>query len=234
MKRSLTILLSIFVLFLSHLSHAFESTCSNFQHVVVKSRSTTDIPFICNAAERAAIYLFHLDLLPKRNIQIDVTDEPIIIHGNKAYGAYNAATDRISIMSYPSIFDHSKKPMMLGEPFDRVHYMGAIAHEVAHAIVQQNATNRVTVSSHEYLAYATQLRVLPAERRDDILDTMNVLGWSVGDSISEVYLAMQPGKFAAKSYLHISSLPDPVIFMKILLQTTRYYVNVPDLRNIPQ
>lgn len=229
MKRFLinTLLVCIALVY-SSLATAKETACKSQLAILDHSDHFLDTKFMCYAADRAAIYLFHLDLLPNKTIHIEVTDKPIVINGNHAYGIYDARSDKVTIMSYAAIFAHSRDPRMFGEPMDKVHYLGVIAHEVAHAIVQQNATDRVGASSHEYLAYATQLRVMPAGRRNTILRHMAVEGWTPGDAISETYLAMKPGKFAAKSFLHINSLPDPTLFIKILLETTHLYVNVPE------
>lgn len=233
MKLNFIATLSLSLLLYFTPAGALEYTCPNQPEVIIHASSAEEVEDICVASERAVIFLFHLDLLPLRTIHIELTETPITAHGNLAYGSYDSRRDTITLMSYSSILHTNENPQIFGEFFDRVHYGGAIAHEVAHAIIQHNVVSRsISILSQEYLAYATQLRVLPAYRRKVILQRMNVDGWAVGDAISETYLSIGPDRFAAKSFIHLNSLPDPTIFVKILLGETKYYVNVPDLKNI--
>jgi len=79
----------------------------------------------------------------------------------------------------------------------------------------------------EYLAHATQLATMPEERRKKVLTVMDVEAWEGGDSISHIYMALNPGKFAAKSYLHLMSTANPSAFVQILLNNNWFYVYVP-------
>jgi hypothetical protein len=114
------------------------------------------------------------------------------------------------------------------QDLDRVHYTGAIAHEVAHAVMQHNLkTVLISPSPQEYLAHATQMAALPEARRKAIIRAMGVDSWQSGDVISDVYLGLEPDKFAVKSYLHLSGLVDPRAFVEILLNAKWFYVSVP-------
>ena len=48
-----------------------------------------------------------------------------------------------------------------------------------------------------------------------------------GDAISDVYMAIEPGKFAVKSYKHLLAMTDPSPFIQILLNAKWFYVYVP-------
>ncbi|NIQ11651.1 MAG: hypothetical protein GWO23_19245, partial [Gammaproteobacteria bacterium] len=79
--------------------------------------------------------------------------------------------------------DHVALPEMYGEPFDRIHYSGAIAHEIAHAVMLHNLlTKHISQAPQEYLAHATQLAVLPPDRRKKIVQKMDVGPWEPGDA----------------------------------------------------
>ena len=47
------------------------------------------------------------------------------------------------------------------------------------------------------------------------------------DSISDIYMAMQPGRFAVKSYTHLTSMREPAAFVELLLGAKWFYVDVP-------
>ena len=117
---------------------------------------------------------------------------------------------------------------MYGEPFDEVHYAGAIAHEVAHAVMHHNLMSKhISQAPHEYLVHASQLAVMPENRRNAIIKSMDVGPWESGDAISDIYMAIEPGKFAVKSYLHLTTMAQPKSFIKILLKPNWFDVYVP-------
>lgn len=228
MRQALTPLLFFWFLVLPALSLSQELTCPGLPNVAVSPGDKETAVVVCLAAEKALGFLAGYDLTPKRKIRIEVVEEIFDSRGDEAYGSYNSRNDRIQLMSYGAIFQGPEQPLIYGEPFDRVHYAGAIAHEVAHAVVQHNLKfKQISPVPQEYLAHATQLAALPTARRAAIIDAMGVDPWVSGDAISEVYLALEPGRFAAKSYQHLTSMSDPASFVDILLNSKWLYVYVP-------
>jgi len=207
---------------------AGEFHCAGPAEVVVRTDQAMDLDEICIFAAKAFAFLARFDLMPKRPITIDIVDHQIDNEGFLAYGRYEKETDRIEMMSYAAILADGETPQMFGEPFDRAHYSGLIAHEVAHAVVEPNLVRKkYSTTPQEYLAYATQMAVLPEARRSQVIAQMDVEPWRGGDLISYTYLAMNPGKFAAKSYLHLTSLADPKAFVRLLLDSRRIDIYVP-------
>lgn len=207
---------------------AADGPCPGLSLVVVAGAPREDRERICAAAARAVAFLARYGLSPQRAIAIDITQHPIDNQGFPAFGRYRSDIDRIEVMSFPAILAEGDAPKMLGEPFDRVHYAGVVAHEVAHAVVEPRLrAKRFAVTPQEYLAYATQMAVLPDERRHRIIAATGVGPWEGGDAITSVYMAVAPGKFAVKSYLHLVSLEDPGAFVQLLLDNNWFDVYVP-------
>lgn len=205
-----------------------ELSCPGLPDVVVASDDKDEIVEICLAAEKAIRFLASYRLTPKRLIHFEIIEEKIDIRGYKAYGSYDSISDRIQLMSYAAILRDAEHPRMYGEPFDRVHYAGAIAHEVAHAVVQHNLKFKpISTGPQEYLAHATQLAVMPQARREAVIAAMDIEPWLSGDVISDIYMAIDPGKFAVKSYLHMTTMAEPAAFVEILLNAKWFYVYVP-------
>lgn len=221
--------LSILPLLLSPTNlQAKKLVCANQPKVVVLLNEQEQLAEICSASQKAISFLARYNIFPTRPISFEVIEEPIDSRGYVAYGSYDSRSDRIRLMSYAAIMNGSEPPMMYGEPFDRVHYAGAIAHEVAHAVVQHNLkTKLLGTAPQEYLAHATQLAVMPEDRRNVIIQTMNIAAWESGDAISDIYMAIEPGKFAVKSYKHLLTMVDPEPFVQILLNAKWFYVSVP-------
>jgi hypothetical protein len=207
---------------------AQQQHCLSQPKVVVLNADVVATAEICHASDRAITFLAQFDLTPIRTISFKVNEQQIDHHAGNIYGNYDSRNEVIQIMSYAAIQKGATRPMIFGEHFDKVHYSAAIAHEIAHAVVQQNINRKLLNSAaQEYLAYVTQLAVLPAERRTVIIKAMDVGPWTSGDSISDIYMAMNPGKFAVKSYLHLTTMAEPGSFILILLNSNWLYINVP-------
>lgn len=182
---------------------------------------------VCTAAAAALRFLRSYDLRPKRTIRIDIVDQPLQQYGYHAYGRYNTRTDTIQVMTLRAVLNSTTPPTMYEESFDLAHYRGAIAHEVAHAVVQHNRhVSSLSNAAQEYLAHATQLAVLPDPRRAEIIRSADVGPWETDDVISDIYMAMAPQRFAVKSYLHLTKGENSRKFVQILLASKWYYVNV--------
>jgi len=228
MGSRIVLLLSLSCLLWPGIGLAAERSCANQPEVVVATEVAALHEQICSAAEQAINFLAQYQLRPKRPIVIDLADQKIDNHGYPSYGRYEGDVDRIELMSYAAIMALPEPPLMYGEPFDPVHYSGVIAHEVAHAVVEHNLLRKkFSAAPSEYLAHATQLAVMPEERRQRVIGAMKVTPWQGGDSITNIYMAMNPGKFAVKSYLHLVSMPHPDRFVKLLLDARWFDVYVP-------
>jgi len=227
MPRKNVPLLLLMLLFMVP-AFAAGSVCVNPPEVVVKTDDPAVLAEICGAAGKAIAFLDRYDLRPTKPITVEIVEEKIDNEGYIAYGRYESAVDGIQLMSYQAIFAMAEKPLMYGEPFDRVHYAGVVAHEIAHAVVYPyTIRKKASQVPQEYLAHATQLAVLPEERRNAIIRAMDVGPWEGGDEISQIYMAISPGKFAVKSYLHLTTAADPDVWVQILLNNNWLYVYVP-------
>jgi hypothetical protein len=227
---SLQIVILIFFTIILPISTAFsaQTVCPNQPEVTVYSDDADVIPGICNSSEKALAVLSRYGLLPLHQIIIEIIEEEIDHRGYMAYGKYDSRSDRIELMSYKSILNHHKEPMMYNEFFDLTHYGGAIAHEIAHAVFHQHSLNiSPGPAPQEYLAHAVQLAVLPENRRNTIISRANVAAWESGDAISDVYMALEPTGFAVKSYKHLTTTANPREFIDILLNSKWFYVYIP-------
>ena len=210
-------------------TRAYGYSCGLEPDFIVESGTETHRNLICEAASEALHFLASYGLHAQRPITMEMVDGLMDHRGYVAVGTYDTRTDRIRLMSLDSIQTNIENPMMYGEPFDEAHYRGAVAHEVAHAVVHHNMKVKpISPSPQEYIAHSTQLAVLPVERRERIIDRVNVDSWLPGDAISDIYMAMEPTGFAVKSYLHLTSMNDPSNFVTILLNAKWFYVYVPD------
>lgn len=223
------IILCLFIVVVFHTSQASAKIiCVNQPKVAVIAEDTANIHRICSAADKALDFLERYDLTAKRQIVIEIIEKGIVSEGYHAYATYDSRIDRVKIMSYRSILYGYENPVMYDEFFDLEHYDGAVAHEITHAVFHHNSQNSSPgTAPQEYLAHAVQLGVLPQNRRDEIIAQKNVTAWLPGDAISDIYMALEPGKFAVKSYKHLTTSENPRAFIEILLNSKWFYVYIP-------
>ncbi len=228
MRYALVPLFILWFLLLATLGYAQELSCPNLPEVIIDSGDKEDIVMICLAADKAIVFLSRYNLPLKREIHLEIVAQKITTPRYTAYASYDSQTDHIQLMAYEVILKGAALPMMYGEPFDRVHYSGAVAHEVAHAVIHHNLTFKpISPGPQGYLAYATQLAALSTARRVAIIEAMDAEPWASGDTIRDIYMAMEPGKFAVKSYIQLMDMSDPAAFGRILLNAKWFYVYVP-------
>lgn len=221
--------LSLLMVLRPHGLSASQYSCADLPSVSVVATARVDADRICPYARRALTVLEGLGLSPLRPIVIRVTENSLASQGYEAYGTYNSRRDIIELMSYEAVFRYQRHPMMYDELFDPVHYGGAVAHEIAHAVFDHHSLGMSPGTAHqEYLAHAVQLASLPEERRKRILEKYDDIdAWQSGDAISDIYMALEPTRFAVKSYKHLMSLENPNEFVKILLNSKWFYVYIP-------
>lgn len=206
----------------------FATICPNQPDITILSDESETIHRICLGSEKALTALALYGLHPKRQITIEIVQRGIDNHGYLAFGSYDSRLDRIKIMSFDSILLEYENPIMYDEVFDSDHYTGAIAHEITHAVFHHHMHSASPgTAPQEYLAHAIQLSVLPEDRRNRIISKMDVSAWLPGDAISDIYMALEPGRFAVKSYKHLTTTKDPAGFIDILLNSKWFYVYIP-------
>ncbi len=206
-----------------------KTSCNNHKFVNIIALDGGHPAAVCEASQKAIDFLARYGLYLKRPVTIQLVETSINNRGYIAFGSYDRSQDKIQLMSYEAIMEGTA-PQMYDQPFDMEHYHGAIAHEIAHAVFQHNTSgieDQLTNATQEYLAHATQLGVLSPQRRQQIIEASEVGPWESGDSISEIYMSLNPTGFAVKSYLHLSKLDEPQPFIAILLNNNWFYLSVP-------
>ena len=209
---------------------AIQYSCEETPGVSVSAPNDKMVNHVCDAANRAIKFLANYKLYPQKPISIEIIKKLIYLDGYWAFGMYDRQSDRILMMSLPALLESSRFPEMYNQPFDEEHYVGAIAHEMTHAIFHHNSSDieeKWNNAAQEYLAHATQLGVLSAERREEIIHSADTGPWEPGDEISVTYMGFNPTGFAVKSYLHLTQMSDPQAFIQILLNHKWLYISVP-------
>lgn len=220
----------IFTCNFDSLAVASQYGCEASPAISISAPNDQMVEYVCIAAAKTIGFLGQYKLQPNREIKIVIIEESINQGGYMAYGGYFRQSDRILMMSLPALLQSSKFPKMYNMPFDEEHYIGAIAHEITHAIFHHNSSDiadKWNNAAQEYLAHATQLGVLTDKRREEIITSENTGPWEPGDEISVTYMGFNTTGFAVKSYLHLTQLSDAQPFIQILLNHKWLYISVP-------
>lgn len=203
--------------------------CNNNPNVEVSAQISEIREEVCRATELAIGFLSDYGLVVRRLIRISIVEQPLYNLSYSAYGSYDSRSDLVQVMSPQAIHQTTPAPQVNYQPLDQVQYQSIVAHEVAHALIQQNSQVLplpLGTAAQEYLATVTQLSIMPAAIRDQVIHSANVGPWVSGDVISGTYMAMAPECFAVKSYLHFLQHPAPADFVAELLRSKGFYVNV--------
>lgn len=196
-------------------------------NVRVEAPDRSLVEEVCLSSSLALEFLQRYGVKAQSAISIEIVDYPLDAVGHPVFGSYDSRTDQIRIMSMASITRTVDTPTLYDEPLDFELYRSVIAHEVTHALVQQNRrVEPITTTAQEYLAHATQLAILSEARRAQIIGTAGVGAWESGDVISDIYMAMALTRFAVKCYLHLTEQQKPVEFVQALLTAKWRYINV--------
>lgn len=216
--------------FLTSPAVAIQYRCEKTQGVFISASNGEMVDHICRAADRAITFLGQYKLKPLRAIHIEIIEQALNHDGYDAFGSYDRKSGHILMMSLPAILRSSESPKMYNMPFDEEHYIGALAHEITHAIFHHNASDieeKWNNAAQEYLAHATQLGVLAVQRRKEIINSEKTGPWEPGDEISVTYMGFNTTGFAVKSFLHLTQMTDPQSFIQILLNHKWLYISVP-------
>lgn len=232
LKLSILSILSLLIVPVFFVSPAVATrySCEHTPRVSISAPNDKMVDYVCNAADRVFRFLGKYKLHPKKAIHIEIIEEIINQDGYKAFGSYDRRSDRVLMMSLPALLQSSNSPKMYKQPFDEEHYIGALAHEITHAIFHHNSSDideKWNNTAHEYLAHATQLGVFVAQRREEIINSEDTGPWEPGDEISVTYMGFNTTGFAVKSYLHLTQLTDPQSFIELLMNHKWLYISVP-------
>ncbi len=176
---------------------------------------------LCTTITAAIAFLKSLGLETTETITIRMVEKLQDLKQNDLFGAYNAKTREVSILTYAKLEEYSRKEKkVLGVPFNEDVWCSFAAHELAHAISEPFLGRQM--KDHvdgEYISVVTQLRVLSPETRKKVLTTFkDVEPYQSREEMSLLYYLMAPDRFSVKCYLHFLSLKNPAEFIERLIQ----------------
>lgn len=200
---------------------AAERRCAG-TNATIYADSVYDTYLACAGAADAMAFLSQQGLIVDTVMRIDVLDT-VFLHQNKTpsfriLGQFEAEQERISITSTKGQREMAAEKPIFGVPYEEALFRSVVAHEVAHAIADDNFhVLKPSRLAHEYLAYIVQLATMSPRLRQKILDHHPVPGFESELEINPMVYGLNPDVFAVKAYRHFASPGVGVTFVQSLL-----------------
>ena len=206
---------------LAHPAAAAERRCGG-TNTTVYADSTYDAYLACAGAADAVAFLAQQGFTVDTVMQIDVLDT-VFVHSTenpsfRVLGQFDAARNRILVTSIAGQRQMAAKKPIFGIPYNDALFRSVVAHEVAHAIAEDNfQIVEPSRLAHEYIAYIVQIATLPPHLRYQIFDHHPVPAFDSEVEINPMVYGLNPDVFAVKSYLHYRKPTVGVAFIQTLL-----------------
>ncbi len=148
---------------------AAERRCGG-TNATIYADSVDDTYLACAGAADAVAFLSQQGLTVDTVMRIDILDN-VFLHQEESpsfriLGQFDAKQNRILVTSTQGQRQMAAEKPIFGVPYEEALFRSVVAHEVAHAIAEENfhvaEPNRL---AHEYIAYIVQLATMPPRFR---------------------------------------------------------------------
>lgn len=192
------------------------STCPTIV-VETGSGSSEDRRLVCDGAAKARAFFQSHGIDLKQPVRIRLHQAGIENHVAHI-GLYDANKDQIDLLTFDQARRQTVRNSLFGMRMNESLYVSVVAHEVAHAIVEQNmAVRPASVIGQEYIAYVVQLATMESRTRSAILERYDLAAYADIEEMSSTFYALNPSGFGIKVFRHYQSLSDPGSFIRGLL-----------------
>jgi len=217
----------LFFLYLAFLAIAFahpvaaaERRCAG-TNATVNADSAYDAYLACAGAADAVAFLSQQGFTVDTVMQIDILDS-VFLHPEenpsfRILGQFDAKQNRIMVTSIEGQREMAKEKPIFGVPYDVALFRSVVAHEVAHAIAEDNFhVEEPTRLAHEYIAYVVQLATMPPRLSQRVFETFPTQAFASEMEINPMIHGLNPDLFAVKAYRHFRSPGVGVTFLQTL------------------
>jgi hypothetical protein len=158
----------------------------------------------CEAAADARRFLRACGIESAEVVRIRVREGLPEEPGLKAIGLFDPARIIAEVPTFRSAFDAMAGEGWFDHPITMPLYQSLIAHETAHAIIDQIGGPPISPMAHEYVAYAVQFGTMAPALRQAILARSSHEVPIERVELTGMYLALAPAEFGIKAHLHFT------------------------------
>lgn len=185
--------------------------------VTVLGGDLEDRLLACEGARLAIHFLDRMEFATSNPIQVSLL-QTLPEVGTNHIGLYDSRTDRVFMLTLAASRIAGEENSAFNVPMEKRIYQSFVSHEVAHAIANRFYRDKnAQLLAHEYLAYVTQLVVMDADLRSEVLDKFTQEPFVNLDELSLIYYQMAPCAFGVKAYLHFLTIENRPAFLHDIL-----------------
>lgn len=220
MIRKISVVVIVILLFC--ISPAFAETCDcGRDNVEIVYTKLIEAELVCRAINTVEKFFSDLGYQKKPSVKIVfqeavyckyfANNDPI-----RVYGHFDVSNMTIYISSWGTDYLHKGSRDCFGLPIDLVFHESVIVHELAYLYTASNTVSKLGPAVYEYIAYVTQIAMLPENYRQEVLEhNSDITGFDYEQQINSILHSGSPHKFGIKSYLHFKN-KGPAIFHRII------------------
>lgn len=200
---------------------AVERRCAG-TNATINADSAYEAYLACAGAADAVAFLSQQGFTVDTVMQIDILDS-VFLHTNenpsfRILGQFDAKQNRIMVTSIDGQREMAEEKPIFGVPYDVALFRSVVAHEVAHAIADDNfQVEEPSRLAHEYIAYIVQLATMPPRLSQQVFEALPAQAFETETDINPMFYGLNPDLFAVKSYGHYRSPGVGVAFLQTLL-----------------
>lgn len=175
-------------------------------------------PLTCEKTRQAQAYFETCGLPAIRDLRIEIIDEQSTLAPH-CLGTYVCAEHTIRLLSPGAIAERSAGSATLYDHLEPIEaFDSLLVHELAHAALDQGGySDRLNVNTHEYVAYAMQLALMPDDVRAAFLSRYPA-GPDAGlAGVNPIVLLFSPGAYTSHVWAHFSDAGNGCAFVRDLL-----------------
>lgn len=187
--------------------------------IKVTGASAQELRLTCSAAQAALQMLGRCGIGVRMQLSVHIMREVKHPLGRSVFGLFDIRQERILVTQFDNV-----GPLIEGTPYSELpadeFYGSLIVHEVVHGVLHQHYGRPPgSHAAYEYPAYALQLEYLPPGTREKFLQASTPAAPArAGPLLTDTMLMFDPYYFAARSYQHFKSAPDPCAHLRALLE----------------
>jgi len=191
-------------------------------NATVHADSDYDAYLACAGAADAVAFLSQQGFTVDTVMQIDILDSVFLhVEENPSFrilGRFDPKKNRIMVTSIDGQREMAKEKPIFGVPYDVALFRSVVAHEVAHAIAEDNFhIEEPTRLAHEYIAYIVQLATMPERLVERVFQSLPGQAFESELEINPLIYGLNPDLFAVKAYRHYRSPGVGMAFLQTLL-----------------
>lgn len=194
-----------------------KSTCPAIV-VDVGSGSDEDRVLVCEGVAKARSFFREHGVEVQRRIRVRLHATAMGERSNHI-GLYDARNAQVELLTFEQARRQTIDDSLFGMQTNEALYVSVVAHEMAHAIADQNFEVRpASLVAQEYIAYVAQLSTMEPALRAKVLQSYGHLAAFDGiEEMSSTYYGLNPSGFGVKAYRHYLSAPQRSQFINGLL-----------------